>query len=177
MNLCLDLKTSVKLISIHTFMSWLENFSQINIHSYIHSLQPNIMRFVWNILIQENLHTATWYILSSETSANLKCVSQRRDCYFVSNTAIYSRSIQTYVHNHGNCHTLGSKLNTKKSYQYRSSHCGDKTILRSSYLHNGHSYTDRTPFCCNWPLVTTKKHWQIKVFFTPCRGSITDILN
>ena len=27
------------------------------------------------------------------------------------------------------------------SYQYRKSHCGDKTILRPSYLHNGFSYT------------------------------------
>ena len=23
------------------------------------------------------------------------------------------------------------------SYQYRESHCGDKTVIRSSYLHNG----------------------------------------
>ena len=29
------------------------------------------------------------------------------------------------------------------SYQYRESHCGDKTILRSSYLHNGISYTGK----------------------------------
>ena len=29
------------------------------------------------------------------------------------------------------------------SYQYRKSHCGDKTILRPSYLHNGISYTDK----------------------------------
>ena len=27
------------------------------------------------------------------------------------------------------------------SYQYRKSHCGDKTVIRSSYLHNGISYT------------------------------------
>ena len=30
------------------------------------------------------------------------------------------------------------------SYQYRKSHCGDKTILRRSYLHNGVSYTGKT---------------------------------
>ena len=29
------------------------------------------------------------------------------------------------------------------SYQYRESYCGDKTIIRSSYLHNGISYTDQ----------------------------------
>ena len=35
-------------------------------------------------------------------------------------------------------------INIKMSYyQYRKSHCGDKTILRPSYLHNGISYTDK----------------------------------
>ena len=29
------------------------------------------------------------------------------------------------------------------SYQYRKSHCGDKTIVRSSYLHNWISYTGK----------------------------------
>ena len=29
----------------------------------------------------------------------------------------------------------------KPSNQYRKSHCGDKKILRPSYLHNGISYT------------------------------------
>ena len=29
------------------------------------------------------------------------------------------------------------------SYQYRKSHCGDKTILRPSYLHYGISYADK----------------------------------
>ena len=29
------------------------------------------------------------------------------------------------------------------SYQYRKSHCGDKTILRPSYLHNGISFTNK----------------------------------
>ena len=29
------------------------------------------------------------------------------------------------------------------SYQYRKSHCGDKTVVRSSYLHNGISHTGK----------------------------------
>ena len=29
------------------------------------------------------------------------------------------------------------------SYRYRKSHCGDKTVVRSSYLHNGISYTSK----------------------------------
>ena len=28
-------------------------------------------------------------------------------------------------------------------YQYRKSHCGDKMVIRSSYLHNGISYTGK----------------------------------
>ena len=39
----------------------------------------------------------------------------------------------------------GPRFNIKMpSYQYRKSHCGDKTIVRSSYLHNGISYTGKT---------------------------------
>ena len=38
----------------------------------------------------------------------------------------------------------GPRFNIKiPSYQYRKSHCGDKTILRPSYLHNGISYTGK----------------------------------
>ena len=39
----------------------------------------------------------------------------------------------------------GSWFNIKMSYyQCRKTHCGDKTILRSSYLHNGIPYTGKT---------------------------------
>ena len=39
----------------------------------------------------------------------------------------------------------GPRFNIKMpSYQYRKSHCGDKTILRPSYLHSGISYTGKT---------------------------------
>ena len=39
----------------------------------------------------------------------------------------------------------GSWFNIKmSSYQYRKSHCGDKTVVRSSYLHNGISYMGKT---------------------------------
>ena len=38
----------------------------------------------------------------------------------------------------------GPRFNIKiLSYQYRKSHCGDKTVVRSSYLHNGISYTGK----------------------------------
>ena len=35
---------------------------------------------------------------------------------------------------------------TMSSYQYRKSHCGDKTILRPSYIHHGISYTGKTTY-------------------------------
>ena len=42
------------------------------------------------------------------------------------------------------CWYSGPWFNIKMlSYQYRKSHCGDKTILRPSYLHNGISYTGK----------------------------------
>ena len=37
----------------------------------------------------------------------------------------------------------GPWFNIKISYQYRKSRCGDKTILRPSYLHNGIFYTGK----------------------------------
>ena len=38
----------------------------------------------------------------------------------------------------------GPRFNIKmSSYRYRKSHCGDKTVVRSSYLHNGISYTGK----------------------------------
>ena len=43
----------------------------------------------------------------------------------------------------------GSRFNIKMSYQYRKSHCGDKTVVRSSYLHNGISYTGKMT-SLNW---------------------------
>ena len=55
------------------------------------------------------------------------------------------------------CCSAGSWLNIKMlSYQDRKSHCGDKTVVRSSYLHNGISYTGKTA-SLYWisPLVVT----------------------
>ena len=42
------------------------------------------------------------------------------------------------------CQKSGPWFNIKlSSYQYRKSYCGDKTVVRSSYLHNGISYTSK----------------------------------
>ena len=48
------------------------------------------------------------------------------------------------------CHSEpGSLFNIKmSSYQYRKSHCGDKTVVRSSYLHDGISFTGKMTSLC-----------------------------
>ena len=55
------------------------------------------------------------------------------------------------------------------SYQYRKSHCGDKTILRPSYLHNGISYTGKiTSLYWVSPLLVPLAH--------PITWSMTDLI-
>ena len=69
--------------------------------------------------------------------------------------------------------TPGGWFNIKTSYQYRKSHCGDKTILRPSYLHNGISYTGKmlslywtrtllflTTLASRYPLLLHESHHQ-----------------
>ena len=41
------------------------------------------------------------------------------------------------------CRPQGPDSIKMSSYQNRKSHCGDKTVIRSSYLHNGISYTGK----------------------------------
>ena len=66
--------------------------------------------------------------------------------YFFQNVKFCSRKIPLFLL----CVTVpcaawfrsGPRFNIKMTpYQYRKSHCGDKTISRPSYLHNGISYT------------------------------------
>ena len=42
--------------------------------------------------------------------------------------------------------TPGPWFSIKMSYQYRKSHCGEKTVVRSSYLHNGISYIGKMAY-------------------------------
>ena len=61
----------------------------------------------------------------------------------VSKTTLANMSITT-------AKQAGAWFNIKiPSYQHRKSHCGDKTVVRSSYLHNGISYT-RKMACLYW---------------------------
>ena len=58
------------------------------------------------------------------------------------------------------------------SYQYRKSHCGDKTVRRPSYLHNGISYTGKTNiFVLNqgpWALWSQYTIWLVQKWCNSC---------
>ena len=57
------------------------------------------------------------------------------------------RSRPPYVENDEEGKRSGGCLYIKmSSYQYKESHCGDKTVVRSSYLHNGISYTGKMEY-------------------------------
>ena len=60
------------------------------------------------------------------------------------------------------------------SYQYRKSHCGDKTILRPSYLHNGISYTGKTTSLYWIGAQTSQRMWILGTIpsrYFPCNFS------
>ena len=65
---------------------------------------------------------------------------------------------------HWTCNISGPRFNIKMtSYQYRKSHCGDKTILRPSYLHNGISYTGKTTslYWIRAQIIQLTHEWQL----------------
>ena len=62
-----------------------------------------------------------------------------------SHTKWYAMNVPSKQGQHHACRRSGGWINIRMpSYQYRNSHWGDKTILRSSYLHNGISFTSKT---------------------------------
>ena len=75
----------------------------------------------------------------------------------------------------------GPRFNIKmSSYQYRKSHCGDKTVVRSSYLQNGISYTGKTTslYWIRALSVTTSRCHEWSGFASThwCRGKMAAIL-
>ena len=73
-------------------------------------------------------------------------------------------------------HRSGPWFNIKiSSYQYRKSHCGDKTVVRSSYLHNGISYTGKMS-SLYWIGALDHGPWQLSASVTQMAG-LSLILN
>ena len=82
---------------------------------------------------------------------------------FFQNVKFCSRKIPLFLYATVPCvvwFRSGPRINIKMTlYQYRKSHCGDKTISRPSYLHNGISYTGkRTHYIESGPCFQTVIH-------------------
>ena len=88
-----------------------------------------------------------FFIISHHTISKTNCSTNMwesgwRQTYAVSSVPItgHPRCIMGHV----NPLPPGPWFKIKmSSYQYRKFHCGDKTVVRSSYLHNGISYTGK----------------------------------
>ena len=107
-------------------------------HGSSHQQRPSW--FITNCNISEDGHTPSVYAGSLEDVGR-------------GYVAEYSRSIAlgpfwyetTGLHHHDGWRCPVPRFNIKMtSYQYRKSHCGNKMVVRSSYLHNGNSYTGKT---------------------------------
>ena len=67
---------------------------------------------------------------------------------------------------HREVRSAGPWFNIKMpSYRCRKSHCGDKTVVRSSYLHNGISYTGKTTSLYWIIALTISAYFSIKIIF------------
>ena len=114
---------------------------------------PLIEKLRWVPFFFHNWLNFLWYILRSvhNIALNLQKISHSSPgqvSYGISlANSKYDLCYTTqkvYAPNHWCflCYTPGPFW--MSSYQYRKSHCGDKTIFRPSYLHNGISYTGKT---------------------------------
>ena len=111
-----------------TFCKW---------HFWIHFLQCKLWQLDSNV-IEICSRWSNQHIKLVQTMA--WCQNRHASINYLNqcqNMVVFSKTLAP-----GN--TPGPRFNIKMtSYQYRKSHCGDKTILRPSYLHNGISFTGK----------------------------------
>ena len=116
---------------------FLETFTLLS--QYVRPLvsRANFIRICW-CCWRWSFATSSWAFNKSGKSVSTLLLTEslikKKDAFF--KIDIKRNNIQIYQ---------GGWFNKLKmqSYQYRKSHCGDKTILRPSYLHNGISYTGK----------------------------------
>ena len=68
-----------------------------------------------------------------------------KTCSYYIGSFFFITAVQSMICANNRIHySPGPWFNIKmSSYQYRKSHCGDKTVIRSSYLHNGISFAGK----------------------------------
>ena len=108
-------------------------------------------------------------VMKSLWAHNLHC-GKFKFCSYLKNNALIRSQISTYHHCWVGmtCGKLwpGPWFNIKmSSYQYGKSHCGDKMVIRSSYLHNGISYEMNPGHWCSphrFPVSILHTGWPIR---------------
>ena len=105
---------------------------------WAHKLFAKWFPVLWDVCVLFDIRSA----FALDSGFTLSCNWWRElsvDCKFDSITKSGLHEVFLEVHREP-----GPQFSTKMlSYQYRKSHCGDKTVVRSSYLHNGISYTGK----------------------------------
>ena len=97
-----------------------------------------LLNIFLNVILKLSLFTCVWSCFISNNI--FLCVSKLPFCQLCGFMQIRKNPYLTST-----ISLPGPRFNIKMtSHQYRESHCGDKTILRPSYLHNGISYTGKT---------------------------------
>ena len=98
---------------------------------------------------------APWTLLSGTDNVIMVPQCNQMTCYQTSNNSSHESIVKNSVQMYRMQSSLiilplwsdwrpGPRFNKKmSSNQYSKSHCGDKTVVRSSYLHNGISYTGK----------------------------------
>ena len=105
-----------------------KNVTLYDSHDCLHELLKNDGMCPELNTISWLFYSLTWHLYVSVYHLSFIYVCFCHICYWLSQ-AWQSRGLIQYK---------------MPSYQYRKSHCGDKMILRSFYLHNGISYTGKT---------------------------------
>ena len=91
------------------------------------------------------LNQVGWHLANTQPDklsggAGFKFKWPHEDLYQRSH-AVYQETLSSVTH--GSLELGGWFTKKVPSYQYRKYYCGDKTVERSSYLHNGTSYTGK----------------------------------
>ena len=98
-----------------------------------------LIKYPGGFSLQAIKNADIWFFFSQNQTWNKQA---ERD--FTSSSTTTSTASLSIFHHSPIWIKTGPWFNIKmSSYQYRKSHCGDKTVVRSSYLHNGISYTGK----------------------------------
>ena len=107
---------------------------------YLKTRHPQIpFTGAWSSNELQRIDCMTGY---QESSPSNGCLSQYQGCWCPG--SLRRQAISSHDIGYVKKASPGPWFNIKMtSYQHRKSHCGDKTILRPSYLHNGIFYTGK----------------------------------